>query len=173
MACVEVILRLFTNFYLQRKFLIFLRNDHDCKVVDPYKARKRYTVTEKFACHCFCKIQKPNKNFLKLKCDWWCPYFDTTDSYLRVGMFGGSMSLNCFGGFLDQVTTEKKVHSSGHWLQCWIVLAGSSLYFLAGSLIKVQITTGKKGTVVWDSQTAVPFFPVVILSTKVGTRQKT
>ncbi len=32
--------------FLQRKFSIFLRNDHDCKVVDPYKARKRYTVTE-------------------------------------------------------------------------------------------------------------------------------
>ncbi len=24
-----------------------------------------------------------------------------------VGMFGGSMSLDCFGGFLDQITTEK------------------------------------------------------------------
>jgi hypothetical protein len=23
-----------------------LRNDRECKVVDPYKARKRYTVTE-------------------------------------------------------------------------------------------------------------------------------
>ncbi len=23
-----------------------MRNDHDCMVVDPYKARKRYTVTE-------------------------------------------------------------------------------------------------------------------------------
>jgi hypothetical protein len=45
-ACVEGILRLFTIFYLQRKFLIFLRNDHDCKVVVPYNARKRYTVTE-------------------------------------------------------------------------------------------------------------------------------
>ncbi len=45
-ACVEGILRLFTNFYLQRKFLIFLRNNHDCKVVDLYKGRKRYTVTE-------------------------------------------------------------------------------------------------------------------------------
>ena len=31
----------FTNFYLQRKFSIFLRNDRDCKVVDPYNARKR------------------------------------------------------------------------------------------------------------------------------------
>ncbi len=30
----------------QRKFLIFLRNDSVCMVVDPYKARKRYTVTE-------------------------------------------------------------------------------------------------------------------------------
>ena len=30
----------------QRKFLIFLRNDRVCMVVDPYKARKRYTVTE-------------------------------------------------------------------------------------------------------------------------------
>jgi hypothetical protein len=27
-----------------------LRNDHDCKIVDPYKARKRYTVTERFFC---------------------------------------------------------------------------------------------------------------------------
>ncbi len=35
-ACIEGILRLFTNFYLQRKFSIFLRNDHDYKVVDPY-----------------------------------------------------------------------------------------------------------------------------------------
>ena len=30
----------------QTKFWIFLRNNHDCMVVDPYKARKRYTVTE-------------------------------------------------------------------------------------------------------------------------------
>ncbi len=35
-----------------------------------------------------------------------------------VGMFGGSMSLDCFGGFLDQITTGKKVQSSGHRLQC-------------------------------------------------------
>jgi hypothetical protein len=42
---------------------------------------------------------------------------------------------------------EKKVQSSGHWLQCRIVLAGLSICFLAGSSIKLQITTGKKGTV--------------------------
>ncbi len=51
-------------------------------VVDPYKARKRYKVTESLD-HCFCKIKKPNKNFLKFKCDGWCSYFDTTDGYLR------------------------------------------------------------------------------------------
>ncbi len=28
------------------------------------------------------------------------------------------MSLDCFGGFLDQITTGKKVQSSGHRLQC-------------------------------------------------------
>jgi hypothetical protein len=54
------------------------------------------------------------------------------------------MSSDCFGGFLDQITTEKKVQSSGHWLQCRIILAGSLLCFLAGSLINLQIRTGKK-----------------------------
>jgi hypothetical protein len=44
--CIEGILQLFTNYYLQRKFSIFLRNNCDCKVVDPYNARKRYAVTE-------------------------------------------------------------------------------------------------------------------------------
>ncbi len=59
-------------------------------------------------------------------------------------MFGGSISLDCFGGFLDQIKTGKKVQSSGHWLQCWIVLAGLLLCFLAGSSIKLQILTGKQ-----------------------------
>ncbi len=35
-ACIEGIIQLFTNFYLQRKLWIFLRNYCDCKVVDPY-----------------------------------------------------------------------------------------------------------------------------------------
>ncbi len=35
-----------------------------------------------------------------------------------VRMFGGSMSLDCFGRFLNQITTRKKVQLSGHWLQC-------------------------------------------------------
>ncbi len=69
------------------------------------------------------------------------------------------MSLDCFGRFLNQkITTGKKVQLSGHWLQCRIVLASLSLYYLAGSSIKLQIMTGKKGTVVLDGQTTVPFF---------------
>ncbi len=32
-ACVQGILWFFTNFYLQRKFWIFLRNDPDCKTI--------------------------------------------------------------------------------------------------------------------------------------------
>ncbi len=32
---------------MYREFLIFLRNDCDCEVVDPYNARKRYAVIEK------------------------------------------------------------------------------------------------------------------------------
>ncbi len=69
------------------------------------------------------------------------------------------MSLDCYGGFLNQknTTKKKKVQLSGHRLQCQIVLAGSLLYFSVGSSIKLQITTGKKGTVVWDGQMTVPF----------------
>jgi hypothetical protein len=59
-----------------------------------------------------------------------------------VGMFGGSISLDCFGGFLHQITIGKK--GTDHRWQCRIVLASSSLCVLAGSLIKLQITTGKK-----------------------------
>ncbi len=47
----------------------------------------------------------------------------------------------------------KKVQSSGHRLQCQIVLAGSSLCFLAGSSIKLQVMTKTKGTVVWLAYT--------------------
>ncbi len=54
----------------QTKFLIFLRNNRDCMVVDLYKASKRYTVTERLDLIVSVKT-KPNKNFLKLKCDWW------------------------------------------------------------------------------------------------------
>ena len=48
---------------------------------------------------------------------------------------------------------EKKVQRSGHWLQCWIVLAGLPLCFFAGSSIKLHIATGKKGKVVWLAYT--------------------
>ncbi len=33
-VCIEGIVQLFTYFYLHRKFLVFLRNDHDCKAVE-------------------------------------------------------------------------------------------------------------------------------------------
>jgi hypothetical protein len=70
-VCIEGILSLFTNYNLYREFLIYLRNDHDCKVVDPYNARKRYAVIESsdlmrnipWLSSCFCKIKKPNKIF--------------------------------------------------------------------------------------------------------------
>jgi hypothetical protein len=49
-----------------------LRNDSDCKVVDPhFFIKKVLDIFEKqsfrkFGSHCFCKIKKPNKNFIKL-----------------------------------------------------------------------------------------------------------
>ncbi len=67
-CCVEGIQQLFTNFYLHRKILIFLRNNSDCKDVDLYNTRKRYTVIESldlmrnisWLSSCFSKIKKPN-----------------------------------------------------------------------------------------------------------------
>jgi hypothetical protein len=61
---------IFTNFYLHRKVLIFLRNDSDCKDVDLYNTRKRYAVLESldlmrnisWLVSCFSKIKKPNKH---------------------------------------------------------------------------------------------------------------
>jgi hypothetical protein len=71
-----------------------------------------------------------------------------------VGMFGGSMSSDCFGGFPDQITTGKKVQSSGHWLQC---LGGSMsldcverfvVMFFGGFLNQITNYNWKKGAVV-------------------------
>ncbi len=59
---------IFTNFYLDRKVLIFLRNNSDCKDKDLYKTRKQYTVIESrmrnisWLVSCFSKIKKPNKH---------------------------------------------------------------------------------------------------------------
>ncbi len=75
-----------------------------------------------------------------------------------IGMFRGSMSSDCLGGFLNQITTQKKkVQSSGHWLQCQIVMAGSLLCILVSSLVKLQIMTEKKGTI--SSPTPVSLTP--------------
>ena len=61
-----------------------------------------------------------------------------------VGMFGVQWAWIVLAGSLIKLRPKKKVQSSGHWLQCRLVLAGLSLYFLASSLIKLQIMTGKK-----------------------------
>ncbi len=61
---------MFTNFYLHRKVLIFLRKDSDCKDVDLYNTRNRYAVIESFdftrniswLVSCFSKIKKPDKH---------------------------------------------------------------------------------------------------------------
>ncbi len=69
-CCVNGILQLFTNFYLDRKVSIFLRNNSDYKDVDLYNTRKRYAVIESsdltrnisWLASCFSKIKKPNKH---------------------------------------------------------------------------------------------------------------
>jgi hypothetical protein len=58
------------QFLLTQKVSIFLRNDSDCKDVDLYNTRKRYTVIESldftrnitWLASCFSKIKKPNKH---------------------------------------------------------------------------------------------------------------
>jgi hypothetical protein len=55
---------------LAQKGLDILRNDSDCKDVDLYNTRKRYTVIESldlmrntvWLASCFSKIKKPNKH---------------------------------------------------------------------------------------------------------------
>jgi hypothetical protein len=56
-------------------------------VVDPYKARKRYTVTESLDLIVSVKQRNPIRIFLKLKCDWWCSYFDMTDEYRTLSTY--------------------------------------------------------------------------------------
>jgi hypothetical protein len=54
------------SFSLQRKFSIFLRNDRDCKVIDPNNVRKRYTVTESLDLIVSVKLRNPKRIFLNL-----------------------------------------------------------------------------------------------------------
>ncbi len=60
------------------------------------QSKKEIHSNRKFGYHCFCKIKKPNKSFLKLKCDWWCSYFDTTDGYLRFNSTDGQTTVLFF-----------------------------------------------------------------------------
>ncbi len=128
--------------------------------------------------------------------DSWCLYFDMTDSYLRgpdncaffpvvifpvivgvwiltrqtpsVGMFGGSMSSDCFGRLLNQITTGKKgavvwplvwMFGGFHELQSFIKLRpekkvqsyGHQLECLGGYMSSDCWSNydRKKGTVIW------------------------
>ncbi len=51
------------------------------------QSKKEIHSNRKFGSYCFCKIKKPNNKFLKLKCGWWCSYFDTTDKYRTLSMY--------------------------------------------------------------------------------------
>ncbi len=59
------------------------------------QSKKEIHTNRKFGSHCFCKIKKPNKNFLKVKCDWWCSYFDTTDKYCTLSMYITPKTISC------------------------------------------------------------------------------
>ncbi len=74
------------------------------------QSKKEIHSNRKFGYHCFCIIKKPNKNFLKLKCDWWCLYFDATDGYLRFIPTDGQMTIPfCVSGcnLIDKGTRQK------------------------------------------------------------------
>jgi hypothetical protein len=106
-------------------------------VVDPYKARKRYTVFGKFGSHCFCKIKKPNKNFLKLKRDWRCLYFDMTDdptivSYLFFPVIISSSHNWCMtDGYLRFIST---VGQTTVPFFCWVVMFSGGSKNIAGQM---------------------------------------
>ncbi len=73
------------------------------------QSKKEIHSNRKFGYHCFCKIKKPIKNFLKLKCDWWCSYFDTSDGYLRFIPTNGQTTVSFFSGrnLIDKGTRQK------------------------------------------------------------------
>jgi hypothetical protein len=75
-----------------------------------------------------------------------------------VGMFGGSMSLDCFGRFLDQITTEKKgtvIWPSVGMSDCF---GGFVAMFFSGFLDQITNYDQKiKGTVIWPSRRNIFF----------------
>jgi hypothetical protein len=68
-------------------------------------------------------------------------------------MFGGSISLDCFGGFLDQIITGKK------GTVVWPSVAMSDCFgrfvamFFGGLLNQITNYDRKKGTVIWLTYT--------------------
>ncbi len=100
------------------------------------QSKKEIHSNRKFGYHCCCKIKEPNKNFLKLKFDWWCSYFDTTDGYLRFILTDGQMTVLFF----------LVVIFSGHSWCSYFDTTDDYLRFIPT-----------------DGQTTVPFFlPVII-----------
>ncbi len=90
-----------------------------------------------------------NKLFYKLFGGFLCQSnYNRKKRYSRLAIIWNVWGFHQLGLFWQvprsNYNQKKKVQSSGHCLQCWIVLAGLSLYFFAGSSIKLQITTGKK-----------------------------
>ncbi len=72
------------------------------------------------------------------------------------------------GSFVDQITTGKKVQSSGRWLECLGV--PSARIVSAGSLIKLQ--PEKKGTVIWPSVAMSDFSAGLLLCFLAGSSIK-
>jgi hypothetical protein len=73
-----------------------------------------------------------------------------------VRMFGGSMSLDCFGGLLDQITTGKRYSCLAIDCNVWGVsymssycFAGFVAMFFGGFLDQITNYDQKKGTVIW------------------------
>ncbi len=74
-------------------------------------------------------------------------------------MFGSSMSLDCFGGFLNQITTGNKRYSHlaiGSNVGLFLRVRRYNFQRVPQSNYKLR--PEKKGTVVWDGQMTVPFF---------------
>jgi hypothetical protein len=79
------------------------------------------------------------------------PEEKSTVVWLLVGMFGGSMSLDCFGGFLDQITTGKKGTVIWPLVAISDCFGGFVAMFFGGFLNQITNYDRKKGTVVWPS----------------------
>ncbi len=70
--------------------------------------------------------------------------------------------MECFGGFLDQITIGKKGTAIWPLVAMLDCFGGFVAIFFGRFLDQITNYNQKKGTVVWDGQTTVLFFLVVI-----------